>query len=94
MSEGKNIGLIEAQNPSFQVTSTKPVRKAIPEEDAVYFITFACSNWLPLFKLCNAYNAPRPVSVVTNRDSIYAINIISVIEFVGHKTNEGCVWTT
>lgn len=33
-----------------------PVRKAIPEKDGVYFITFTCNNWLPLFKLCNAYD--------------------------------------
>jgi len=40
-----------------------PVHKAIAEKDGVYFITFirhggqACTNWLPLFKLCNAYDA-------------------------------------
>ncbi len=34
-----------------------PVRKAIAETDGVYFITFTCTNWLPLFKLCNAYDA-------------------------------------
>jgi REP element-mobilizing transposase RayT len=34
-----------------------PVRKAIPEKDGVYFIIFTCTNWLPLFKLCNAYDA-------------------------------------
>src|SRR6478736_1103654 len=34
-----------------------PVRKAIPEKDGVYFMTFTCNNWLPLFKICNAYDA-------------------------------------
>ena len=34
-----------------------PVRKAIPEKDGVYFITFTCANWLPLFKICDAYDA-------------------------------------
>ena len=34
-----------------------PVRKAITETEGVYFITFTCTNWLPLFKICNAYNA-------------------------------------
>jgi hypothetical protein len=34
-----------------------PVRKAIAEKDGVYFITFTCTNWLPLFKICNAYNS-------------------------------------
>ncbi len=33
-----------------------PVRKAIPEKDGVYFITFTCTNWLPLFKICNGYD--------------------------------------
>ena len=33
-----------------------PVRKAIAEKDGVYFITFTCTNWLPLFKICNAYD--------------------------------------
>ena len=34
-----------------------PVRKAIAEKGGTYFITFTCSNWLPLFKICNAYDA-------------------------------------
>jgi hypothetical protein len=34
-----------------------PVRKAIAEKDGVYFITFTCTNWLPLFKIGNAYDA-------------------------------------
>jgi hypothetical protein len=34
-----------------------PVRKAITEKDGVYYITFTCINWLPLFKLCTAYDA-------------------------------------
>ena len=32
------------------------IRKTIPENDGVYFITFTCKNWLPLFYKCNAYN--------------------------------------
>ncbi|HXL57419.1 MAG TPA: hypothetical protein VN958_14245 [Chitinophagaceae bacterium] len=34
-----------------------PVRKAITEKEGVYFITFTCTNWLPLFNICNAYDA-------------------------------------
>ena len=34
-----------------------PVRKAITETEGVYFITFTCTNWLSLFKICNAYEA-------------------------------------
>ena len=33
------------------------VRKAIPEKEGVYFITFTCKDWIPLFKICNAYDA-------------------------------------
>src|SRR4030095_14004821 len=32
-------------------------RKAITEKEGVYFITFSCTNWLPLFKICDAYDA-------------------------------------
>ncbi len=34
-----------------------PLRKVITEKEGVYFITFTCTNWLPLFKICNAYDA-------------------------------------
>ena len=47
----------EHKSPLFHVTSTMPVRKAIAEKDGVYFMTFTCINWLPLFKTCNAYDA-------------------------------------
>jgi hypothetical protein len=33
-----------------------PVRKVITEKDGVYFITFTCINWLPLFEISNAYD--------------------------------------
>ncbi len=32
------------------------VRKTIPYNSGVYFITFTCARWLPLFKICNAYS--------------------------------------
>jgi hypothetical protein len=32
------------------------VRKNIPYNNGVYFITFTCARWLPLFKMCNAYD--------------------------------------
>lgn len=31
------------------------VRTIIPALEGVYFITFTCKDWLPLFSLCNAY---------------------------------------
>ncbi len=33
-----------------------PVRKIIPKKDGVYFITFTCARWLPLFELTDSYN--------------------------------------
>ena len=33
------------------------VRRAIAEKDGIYFITFTCKNWLPLFDLTNSYDA-------------------------------------
>src|SRR5829696_9154897 len=33
------------------------VRRAIAEKDGLYFITFSCKNWLPLFELTNSYDA-------------------------------------
>ncbi len=33
-----------------------PVRRSIPEPDGVYFITFTCVRWLPLFKLIEGYD--------------------------------------
>jgi REP element-mobilizing transposase RayT len=32
------------------------VRRQIPENDGVYFITFTCARWLHLFELANAYD--------------------------------------
>ncbi len=34
-----------------------PVRKTIPEKDGVYFITFTCAQWLPLFKISDSYDS-------------------------------------
>ena len=34
-----------------------PVRKTIPEKEGVYFITFTCAQWLPLFKLSDSYDS-------------------------------------
>ena len=33
------------------------VRKQITEESGVYFITFTCARWMPLFELTNGYDA-------------------------------------
>jgi len=34
-----------------------PVRRTIAATEGIYFITFTCTNWIPLFTLCNAYDA-------------------------------------
>lgn len=34
-----------------------PVRRTIHETNGVYFITFTCARWLPLFELTNGYDA-------------------------------------
>jgi hypothetical protein len=33
------------------------VRRAIAEKDGIYFITFTCKDWLPLFELTQSYDA-------------------------------------
>lgn len=33
------------------------VKRAIAERDGIYFITFTCKNWLPLFELTSSYEA-------------------------------------
>ncbi len=33
------------------------VKTAIAEKDGIYFITFTCKNWLPLFELTESYDA-------------------------------------
>jgi REP element-mobilizing transposase RayT len=32
------------------------VRKAISQPDGIFFITFTCANWLPLFQLTNGFD--------------------------------------
>jgi len=56
MSAGRDIAITKHKSPFDSVSSTMPVRKAIAEKDGVYFITFTCNSWLPLFKICNAYD--------------------------------------
>ena len=41
----------------FYLPKTMSVRRAIAERDGIYFITFTCKNWLPLFELTNSYDA-------------------------------------
>ena len=33
-----------------------PVRRTIAATEGIYFITFTCTNWIPLFTLCQAYD--------------------------------------
>ena len=50
-----------------------PVRKAIPEKDGVFFITFTCARWLPLFELTNSYDAVYNWFTVLKKASHYII---------------------
>jgi hypothetical protein len=33
-----------------------PVKTSVNEKDGMYFITFTCCNWIPLFELTDSYN--------------------------------------
>src|SRR5438270_8195994 len=33
-----------------------PVRRAITATEGIYFITFTCTNWIPLFTICHAHD--------------------------------------
>ena len=33
-----------------------PVKRAITEKDGIYFITFTCCEWIPLFELTKSYD--------------------------------------
>jgi len=48
-----------------------PVKRNIANKDGTYFITFTCSNWLPLFEQANAY------------DSVY--NWFNYLQHQGHS---------
>jgi hypothetical protein len=54
----KVMEIIELKkSSSFFYLSFMPVRRAITEKEGVYFITFTCTSWLPLFKIYNDYDA-------------------------------------
>jgi hypothetical protein len=49
-----------------------PVRKTIPEKDGVYFLTFTCARWLPLFAIADGYNyAYKWFDVLVKDGSLY-----------------------
>jgi hypothetical protein len=53
-----------------------PVRKTIPEKDGVYFITFTCARWLPLFELTNSYDVVYKWFDVLKKDGHYIIGYV------------------
>ncbi len=59
-----------------------PVRRAIADKDGVYFITFTCTNWLPLFKLCNAYDIVYKWFDHLRRNKHYIIGYVIMPEHV------------
>ena len=50
-----------------------PVRKTIPEKDGVYFITFTCVQWLPLFQVSNGYDAVYKLFDVLKKNGHFII---------------------
>jgi hypothetical protein len=50
-----------------------PVRKTIPEKDGVYFLTFTCARWLPLFAIADGYNYAYKWFDVLVKDGHYII---------------------
>ena len=55
-----------------------PVRKTIPEKDGVYFITFTCARWLPLFKITNGYNVVYKWFDVLKKSGHYIIGYVTM----------------
>jgi hypothetical protein len=53
-----------------------PVRKTIPEKDGVYFLTFTCARWLPLFAIADGYNYAYKWFDVLVKDGHYIIGYV------------------
>ena len=59
-----------------------PVRKTIPGKDGVYFITFTCAQWLPLFQITNSYDAIYNWFNVLKQNGHYIIGYIIMTNHV------------
>jgi len=46
----------KTKSPALYYLYNMGVRKKVPYNNSIYFFTFTCARWLPLFKICNAYN--------------------------------------
>jgi len=57
MSAAMDIAAYEAQQPIQFLNFNHACSQSHIEKDGVYFITFTYTNWLLLFKICNACNA-------------------------------------
>ncbi|MEO8710776.1 MAG: hypothetical protein ABI405_01570, partial [Parafilimonas sp.] len=53
-----------------------PVRKTIPEKEGVYFITFTCARWLPLFEITKYYEAVYTWFNVLKQNGHYIIGYV------------------
>ncbi len=53
-----------------------PVRKTIPEKDGVYFLTFTCARWLPLFNAIDGYKCVYKWFDVLVRNGHYIIGYV------------------
>lgn len=52
------------------------VRKTIPYNNGVYFITFTCARWLPLFEMCNGYSLVYKWFDILKTDGHYIIGYV------------------
>ena len=53
-----------------------PVRRKIANNNGMYFITFTCTNWLPLFEVANAYDSVYNWFNVLKNDGHYIIGYV------------------
>jgi REP element-mobilizing transposase RayT len=52
------------------------VKKAMPFNNGVYFITFTCYNWLPLFEITNTYNYIYKQFDILKQENHYIIGYV------------------
>ncbi len=53
-----------------------PVRRNIANNDGIYFITFTCTNWIPLFEITHAYDCVYNWFNVLKNDGHFIIGYV------------------
>lgn len=69
-------------NANYFILHSMPVRKTIPEKDGVYFITFTCARWLPLFDITNRYSVVYKWFDVLKQNAHYIIGYVIMPDHV------------